>query len=342
MPSSSNFARRFINDVPYLIDYLLVVEQDFPELPRDELPPRETLLAAVRVLHSERMRDLIQYTGQVVHWATRAFERAVRVRRTPHISADPAIGLVSQRLMMDMAELIAFEFQRYQRDLDSSRDYPPSHIPNFNLNSANLTLSVAQTPYVPSVVHLLFNIGSLALHSCSCSQPICGDREHYHIVKVDVYLERSFYVHRPYYLLFRVRTLHSHLAFAMPSYPGTFVYQYDNEPADLHDYMYHLQHLYPELPINVIPPLGPLLHAMYEVHCNRVSNLWKLGAGAISWAELAFKHAVEVEGTPHISIDPAVLAIRCRVMRDVARLVTQEVERYHRDVERACDMCELV
>ncbi|KAG8717439.1 hypothetical protein FRC08_007446 [Ceratobasidium sp. 394] len=335
MPSSSAFARRFITDVPYLIDYLLVVEEDFPELPRDELPPREALLAAVRVLHSERMRDLVVYTGQIVHWARRAFERAVRVHRAPQISANPALRLVSQRLMMDMAELIAFEVERYERD-PSSFNYLVS-----DLNNTDLTLSVAQTPYVVLLVQFLFTIGFAASHSVPVLDSFAVI-DNTIIVKVDVRLERSFYVHRPHYLLFRVQTLHSHLAFAMPSYPGTFVYQYDNEPANLHDYLYRLQRLHPELPINVIPPLGPLLHAMYEVHCDRVSNVWKLGARAISWAEQVFKHAVEVEGTPHISIDPAVLAIRRRVMRDVARLVNQEVKRYRRDVERACDMCDSV
>ncbi|KAG9086418.1 hypothetical protein FS749_003660 [Ceratobasidium sp. UAMH 11750] len=329
MPFTSVFARNFVDNVPLMVDYLRLVEELHPELPRDDLPPMAVLLHAVRLLHLERLERLFLYADGVLRWAKRAFERAIEVEDTPHISIRPAMKRVSDRVYMDMSQLTTFELERYERDepigdtpIAIAFSEPGKYLA---LTEIHLLPTPPRTPYAHTPSRLLVNYRSALFVS---HRPPRGTSF------LLIGLSSSFAI--------RCSTTTVISASLFPvmenSYERTFVYRYDTYRTQLIQYLYHVERLYPELPTDELPPLGPLLHAMYTVHESRVRDLWAYANRALDWARLALTRAAELSGNPHVSIEPALNVIKWRVGLDVTRLVAQEVRRYRQDVELACDL----
>ncbi|KAG8726478.1 hypothetical protein FRC10_007086, partial [Ceratobasidium sp. 414] len=99
------FVSRIENDRPFLDDHLERVFAENPDLPSDELPPLDHLLAVMRSTHLDRVFRFVSGAYWAIEFAHRALRRAGQ-----------ALDTIERRICADTIAAVGREVARYHED----------------------------------------------------------------------------------------------------------------------------------------------------------------------------------------------------------------------------------
>ncbi|KAG8732794.1 hypothetical protein FRC10_000607 [Ceratobasidium sp. 414] len=110
------FVAQIENDRPFLDDHLVRVYALHPDLPTDELPPLDPLLAVMRSTHLDQVLRLVSGAYWATVYARRAFRRALEFRGRLDLRIGRPLALVRRRVLADTIAAIGREVARFRAD----------------------------------------------------------------------------------------------------------------------------------------------------------------------------------------------------------------------------------